>query len=137
MIGGLSGLLFGFGLVWSGMTRPAKVIAFLDVAGRWDPSLAFVMLAALTVHAVAYRQIARMPSPWLGGRFVLPTRTDLDARLLAGSAMFGVGWGLGGFCPGPAVASLFTGTAEVLIFVGAMLAGMTLFQLVDRTLLSR
>lgn len=133
----VSGLLFGFGLVLSGMTQASKVIGFLDVTGAWDPSLAFVMIGAIGVHALAYRRVHAMPSPWLGGRFGVPTRADIDARLIIGAALFGVGWGLAGYCPGPALASISTGSAEILIFSGAMLAGMALFQIVDRTLLHR
>ncbi|MFZ5477029.1 MAG: DUF6691 family protein [Myxococcota bacterium] len=130
----LAGVLFGVGLVLSGMTQPAKVVGFLDVAGDWDPSLAFVMGGAIAVHFVAYRLRARMQAPASGGAWHLPTRNDVDGRLLAGAALFGAGWGLGGICPGPGITSLVTGSAEVLVFVGAMVGGMALFQVVDRTL---
>lgn len=128
----LSGALFAAGLVLSGMTRPGKVVAFLDVAGAWDPSLAFVMVGAIAVQAVAWWLSRRMQAPWAADRFVLPTYRDIDARLLGGAVLFGVGWGLGGFCPGPVLVSVATGSTNVLIFVAAMLIGMKLFQIVDR-----
>lgn len=137
VVPGLSGLLFGIGLLVSGMTRPSKVVDFLDVAGDWDPSLGFVMGGAILVHFIAYRLVKRMPSPLLGGKFGIPTRSDIDPRLVAGAAMFGAGWGLGGYCPGPALTSVANGTADALIFVGAMVAGMALFQVVDKAVLSR
>ncbi len=112
----LSGTLFGAGLATSEMTNPAKVLAFLDVTGAWDPSLAFVMGAALVVMAVAWR-FERTPSSPPSG---------IDGRLVAGAALFGLGWGLAGFCPGPALAALITGSGEVAVFVGSMLAGMAL-----------
>lgn len=129
---GLSGLLFGVGLLVAGMTRPEKVVAFLNVAGDWDPSLAFVMLGAIAVHFVAYRFVPKMPSPLLGGRFALPTRRDVDARLLGGAAIFGIGWGIGGYCPGPALVSLMNGTADALVFVTGMVAGMMAFNVTER-----
>lgn len=128
----LSGAFFAAGLVLSGMTRPGKVVAFLDVAGAWDPSLAFVMVGAIAVQAVAWWLSRRMSAPWAADAFVLPTFRDVDARLLGGAVLFGVGWGLGGFCPGPVLVSLATGSTNVLVFVAAMFAGMKLFQLVDR-----
>lgn len=115
----LSGTLFGAGLAVSQMTNPAKVLAFLDVAGAWDPSLAFVMGTALVVYAVAYR--------FGGGPGAAILTTGIDARLLAGAALFGLGWGLAGFCPGPALAALVTGSGQVALFVAAMLAGMGAF----------
>ncbi len=132
VVAGLSGALFGAGLVIAGMTQPGKVVGFLDVFGAWDPSLAFVMGGAIAVHVVAYRLRPRMAAPWSGGTWCLPTRRDLDARLLGGAAIFGLGWGLGGVCPGPGITALATGRAELLVFVGAMLAGMTGFSLVER-----
>ena len=116
-----SGTVFGAGLALAQMTNPAKVKAFLDVAGAWDPSLAFVMGAALLVSAVSLRMT--------GGSRPAPASGSIDARLLGGAALFGVGWGLGGFCPGPAIASLSTGSFQVALFVCAMLAGMGLFTL--------
>lgn len=123
---GLSGLLFGLGLGVAGMTQPAKVVAFLDVFGAWDPSLAFVMAAAIAVHAVAYRLVRRRARPMFDARFHLPTRTDLDRRLLVGSALFGIGWGIGGYCPGPGLVSLVTLGSNALVFVLAMTTGMLL-----------
>lgn len=123
---GLSGLLFGLGLGVAGMIRPAKVLGFLDVAGSWDPSLAFVMLGAIAVHAVAYRQVRRRPSPLFDVRFHLPARTEIDRPLLAGAALFGVGWGLAGYCPGPGLVSMSGGQPKALAFVTAMIVGMAL-----------
>lgn len=128
----LSGGLFAAGLVLSGMTRPGKVVAFLDVTGSWDPSLAFVMVGAIAVQAVAWWLSRRMQAPWAADGFVLPTYRDIDARLVGGAVLFGVGWGLGGFCPGPVLVSVATGSTNVLIFVASMFAGMKLFQIVDR-----
>jgi uncharacterized membrane protein YedE/YeeE len=119
----LAGALFGFGLALSGMANPAKVLGFLDVAGRWDPTLAFVMGGALVVTLPLFRFVLRRPQPWFAPRFSLPERQDVDARLLAGAAIFGIGWGLAGFCPGPAFAALVTGKTAVLAFVCAMIAG--------------
>jgi uncharacterized protein len=121
-----SGLIFGLGLAVSGMMNPAKVIGFLDVTGDWDPTLAFVMGGALLVTIPAFRMILARPKPVLGKKFSLPTRTTLDGRLVSGAALFGVGWGMVGFCPGPAVAAISTGLTPVLIFVAAMIAGMAL-----------
>ena len=118
------GLLFGLGLVVSGMSDPAKVLNFLDIAGTWDPSLAFVMGGAVAVAFVGYRLVLRRPRPLLADRFELPTRRDVDARVVAGPAVFGIGWGLGGFCPGPALTALGLAAPGTLAFVPAMLAGM-------------
>lgn len=121
----IAGLVFAIGLAIAGMTQPAKVIGFLDVFGRWDPTLAFVMAAAIAVHATAYwALIVRRPQPWFAAVLEIPPRRDIDRALLGGAALFGVGWGLGGFCPGPAIASLATGAPGVIWFVLAMLAGM-------------
>ena len=120
------GLVFGLGLAISGMMNPAKVIGFLDVAGDWDPTLAFVMGGALLVAIPAYRAILEQRRPVLSGGFSLPTEDKLDAPLIWGSSLFGVGWGLVGFCPGPAVAAIVTGLPAVLGFVAAMIAGMAL-----------
>ena len=129
----LAGALFAVGLVLSGMTQPAKVIGFLNVAGlvdpapfgRWDPRLAFVMGGALLVTLVAFAVTPRPGrKPWLAESFQLPTRKDIDARLLAGAALFGIGWGLAGYCPGPALASVLTGGLDALVFVAALAAGM-------------
>jgi uncharacterized membrane protein YedE/YeeE len=124
----LSGTLFGLGLAISGMVNPAKVIGFLDIAGDWDPTLAFVMGGALLVTVPALRLILKRESPVLADDFELPTKKDLDARLLGGSALFGVGWGLSGFCPGPAVTALATGLMPVFAFVAAMIVGMAVYK---------
>ena len=124
------GLIFGLGLVMSGMLDPAKVLNFLDIAairtGGWDASLAFVMAGAIAVTFAGYRLVLRRSQPLFGERFHLPTREDIDARVIAGPAIFGVGWGLSGFCPGPAITALGFGTNAAAIFVVAMLAGMWL-----------
>jgi uncharacterized membrane protein YedE/YeeE len=122
----VSGLVFGPGLAVSGMMNPAKVVGFLDVAGDWDPTLAFVMVGALLVAVPAYRFIPKRGRPVLQEEFSLPKKKAIDAPLLGGSALFGVGWGLVGFCPGPAIAALGTGLLPVFAFVAAMLAGMAL-----------
>jgi uncharacterized membrane protein YedE/YeeE len=122
-----AGTLFGVGLAVSGMINPAKVVGFLDVAGGWDPTLAFVMGGALLVTIPAFRVILNRPRPVLADGLDLPTKSTLDARLLGGAALFGVGWGLSGFCPGPAVAAVTTGLAPVFAFVAAMMAGMVLY----------
>lgn len=126
------GIVFGLGLAVSGMIDPAKVIGFLDFAGAWDPTLAFVMGGALLVTVPAFRLVLKRPSPVLADSFSLPARSSLDGRLLGGAALFGLGWGLVGFCPGPAVAALapalLTGITPVFTFVGAMLAGMLLYK---------
>ncbi|KAA0121866.1 YeeE/YedE family protein [Methylobacterium sp. P1-11] len=124
------GLLFGLGLLVSGMADPAKVLAFLDVTGRWDPSLAFVMAGAVAVSAAGYRLARRRGRPVLAPRLDVPARRDLDARLIAGAAIFGLGWGLAGLCPGPALTILTVAPAEAVTFVAAMVAGMLLFRLV-------
>lgn len=123
-----AGALFGLGLAISGMVDPAKVIGFLNVAGDWDPTLAFVMGGALLVTIPAFRLIFKRPRPVLVDEFELPTKKGLDTRLLGGSALFGVGWGLSGFCPGPAVTALATGLTPVFAFVVAMIAGMAIYK---------
>ncbi|MFN8721754.1 MAG: DUF6691 family protein [Rhodospirillales bacterium] len=119
----LAGLLFGLGLVVSGMADPAKVLNFLDIAGTWDPSLAFVLAGATGTTFVGYRLVLARRRPLFAPAFQLPTATRIDGRLLAGAAIFGVGWGLAGFCPGPAVTSLALGAPGTLAFVPAMLVG--------------
>lgn len=119
-----AGLVFGIGLGLSGMTQPAKVIAFLDVFGAWDPSLMFVMMGAIAVHYGFGRWIRRRERPLLDTRFHLPTATRVDTNLIAGSAIFGIGWGLGGFCPGPAIVTLGSGALPAFVFVAAMAVGM-------------
>lgn len=126
------GLLFGLGLLVSGMADPAKVLAFLDVTGRWDPSLAFVMAGAVAVSATGYFVARRRGRPLLASRLEIPTRRDLDPRLIAGAAVFGLGWGLAGLCPGPALTLLTVAPAQAMTFVVAMVAGMLLFRLVPR-----
>ncbi|MEP3047077.1 MAG: DUF6691 family protein [Roseibium sp.] len=118
------GLLFGCGILISGMGNPAKVLNFFDVAGTWDPSLAFVMGGALLVTAIGYRLVFKMPSPMLASAFSLPTRQDLDIKLIGGSAIFGIGWGLSGFCPGGLVPVLGLGMMEPLITAVAIIVGM-------------
>lgn len=122
----VSGLLFGMGLTVSGMTDPQRVRGFLDVFGDWDPTLAFVMGGAVLVMAVAWRLQARMAKPIFGQAFSLPDRSDLDPRLLTGAVVFGIGWGIAGLCPGPAVASLALSPGHAIPFVAAMLVGMLL-----------
>ena len=133
----VSGTLFGAGLTLSGMTDPARVRGFLDVFGNWDPTLAFVMGGAVLVMAVAWRIRARMARPLFGERFALPDRTDLDPPLLAGSALFGIGWAIAGLCPGPAIASLALSPLAVLPFVAAMLFGMAIQSIVAKRPLRR
>jgi len=128
----ITGLVFGIGLIVAGMTNPAKVLGFLDLAGRWDPSLALVMAGAILVALPAFRVAARRRQSLLGEPMHLPTATRIDRRLVLGSLAFGAGWGLAGFCPGPALASLATGAVQPLIFCAAMLAGMGIFELLER-----
>lgn len=129
----LIGLLFGAGLIVSGMSDPFKVIGFLDLAGAWDPSLAFVMAGAVLVGLVAYRVAARRATAVLGGPMRLPAAAgSVDRRLVLGSLAFGVGWGLAGFCPGPALVALGAGYGKAAAFVAAMIAGMALYELLER-----
>ena len=125
----LCGLVFGLGLVLSAMVNPQKILNFLDFFGTWDPSLAFVMAGAIAVTLPGYRFVLRRPSPMLSPEFLVPGAKDIDPRLVGGAALFGVGWGLVGYCPGPAVAALGIGGVEVLIFVVAMLVGMAAYGL--------
>lgn len=120
----LSGLVFGFGLVISGMTQPAKILGFLDIFGVWDPTLAFVMGAALAVSLPGFYFARRRERPLLTARFRWPTRSEINAPLIAGAALFGIGWGLVGLCPGPAIVNLATFLPQILVFVVAMGAGM-------------
>ena len=117
------GLIFGIGISISGMANPAKVLNFFDVAGTWDPSLIFVMGGAVVVTFIGYRVVLKRPAPMLEQKFQLPTRRDLDLPLIGGAAVFGIGWGIAGFCPGGALPALGTGRSEVFIFVAALLAG--------------
>lgn len=122
-----AGLLFGLGLLVSQMVNPAKVLAFLDIAGSWDPSLAFVMIGAIAASSIGYTVAKSRGIPVLGDRLEIPSRRDFDARLIGGAALFGIGWGLVGLCPGPAVTMLPLGLWQGLAFVVAMLMGMGLF----------
>jgi uncharacterized membrane protein YedE/YeeE len=126
----ISGLLFGLGLVISRMVDPAKVLGFLDILGHWDPSLAFVMAGAVAVSALGYTFVRRRGFPLVAARLEIPTRRDLDPRLIAGAVLFGIGWGLVGLCPGPALVALTFGPTEIFVFVAAMIVGMALFRLV-------
>lgn len=128
----LVGLLFGLGLIISGMTDPGKVIGFLDLAGNWDPSLAFVMGGAILVGIGAFAIAKRRTTTFLGGGLNLPTSQDIDRRLVGGGLAFGAGWGLAGFCPGPAIVALGAGHAEAAVFVLAMLVGMLIFEFAER-----
>lgn len=132
----LLGLLFGTGIAISGMINPAKVINFFDIAGSWDPSLLFVMGGALTTTLIGYRLALKQASPIFSAKFYLPTRTDIDMKLLSGAAIFGIGWGISGFCPGGAVPALGTGKTDVLIFIAALVAGILIVRLVIQPLLS-
>jgi hypothetical protein len=120
------GFVFAVGLVIGGMTQPGKVIGFLDVFGAWDPSLAFVMGGAVATHAMLRPWVIRRGAPVFAARFSLPTLTAIDGRLLAGAALFGVGWGIAGFCPGPAIVATGAGVKRAIVFAVAMLAGMFL-----------
>lgn len=133
----LCGLVFAVGLGLAGMTRPARVVGFLDVTGRWDPTLAFVMGGAVLVGLVAMPAVLRRGRPLFGDRFSLPTRSDVDLPLVVGSAIFGVGWGLAGWCPGPAIVSLATLSPPLLLFVAAMVAGLVAGERLRGTLESR
>lgn len=128
-----AGLLFGLGLAMSGMLDPARVLGFLDVAGDWDPSLAFVLAGAVAVSMLSYLVRGRMERPALADRFQIPEERRLDRRLIGGAALFGVGWGLVGLCPGPALAALSLGIVPVFAFVAAMMAGMALHAFVLRS----
>lgn len=128
----LAGLLFGLGLIVAGMTNPAKVIGFLNLAGPWDPSLAFVMAGAIAVGTVAFLVVRRRTVSLLGAAMQLPATRDIDRRLVLGSLVFGVGWGLAGFCPGPGLVALGMGEFKALVFVAAMLVGMGAFELLER-----
>ncbi len=132
-----SGLIFGIGLMVSGMANPAKVLGFLDIAGRWDPSLAFVMVGAIAVGSIAFALAKRRRKSLLGLPMQLPASTTVTLRLVLGSAVFGAGWGLAGFCPGPALVALGAGFPKAWGFVAAMLAGMAVFELVERAKLGR
>ncbi|AZQ69378.1 YeeE/YedE family protein [Silicimonas algicola] len=133
----LIGLVFGVGISISGMANPAKVLNFFDLFGTWDPSLAFVMGGAVVTAFIGYRYALKRPKPILEGRFQLPTRRDLDRPLILGSATFGVGWGIAGFCPGGAIPALGTGRTEVVLFMAALLAGILTAKTLQRRRASR
>lgn len=126
------GVIFALGLGLSGMTQPQKVVGFLDLFGNWDPSLIFVMIGAIIVHFITYRLITKRGTPLLDVKWHVPTKRDLTPSLVLGSVLFGVGWGLGGFCPGPAVTSLASFELRPVLFVISMLIGMLLFNQVDK-----
>ena len=130
LIAWLAGLIFGLGLIIGGMTNPAKVLAFLDITGDWDPSLAFVMIGAIAIGFFAFREAKQRTWSVLGLSIDLPEITRIDRPLIIGAVLFGIGWGLAGFCPGPAVASVLIGGSAVWLFVASMLAGMGLYTLV-------
>ena len=123
LISFLVGLIFAIGLGISGMTQPSKVIGFLDVTGDWDPSLAFVMVGAIGIHALSYLVAKKQNKPFLSEKFSIPTNTTIDKSLIIGATLFGIGWGLGGFCPGPALVSLVSISIEPLLFCGGMFGG--------------
>lgn len=131
------GLLFGTGIALSGMINPAKVLNFFDFAGTWDPSLAFVMGGALIVTAIGYAFVLKRKAPIFDRLFHLPTRRDLDVPLVAGSAVFGIGWGITGFCPGGAIPALGLGYGEAWLFVGSMIGGIALARLARHTMATR
>jgi uncharacterized membrane protein YedE/YeeE len=128
----LAGLIFGVGLLVSGMANPAKVLGFLDIAGNWDPSLAFVMAGAIAIGSVGFAMARRRKYSLFDAPMLLPTATRIDRRVLAGSAMFGAGWGLAGFCPGPALVCVGSGEFGAMLFVVAMLVGMKIFALAEQ-----
>jgi len=128
----VAGVIFGLGLIVSGMADPAKVLGFLDLAGAWDPSLAFVMAGAISVAAVAFAVARKRTVSFLGAAMNLPKTRRTDRRLVAGSLMFGIGWGVAGFCPGPGLVALGMGEIKALVFVVAMLAGMELYVVLER-----
>jgi hypothetical protein len=132
-----SALMFGLGLGVAGMTLPSKVIGFLDVTGNWDPSLAFVMIGAIAVHSVSYRLITMRASPILTANFQIPAKRQIDPKLILGSLLFGAGWGLGGFCPGPAIGAAVSGVSSVLVFLVSMIAGVYLHQFINKSFLSK
>ena len=130
----VAGLVFGLGLIVAGMVNPAKILGFLDIAGKWDPSLALVMVGAIAVGLVAFALARRRTMSALGLPMQLPSASALDARLVGGSLVFGIGWGLAGFCPGPAIVAIGAGYAKAAVFAAAMLLGMGAFELIQRNL---
>ena len=132
LVAWVSGLVFGFGLILAGMANPAKVLAFLDISGSWDPSLAFVMAGAIAIGAVAFALARNRGSSYLGVSISLPASRVIDRRLVLGSFVFGIGWGMAGICPGPALVLLGSGSGKGIVFVAAMLVGMGIFELLER-----
>jgi uncharacterized membrane protein YedE/YeeE len=132
-----SALLFGLGLGISGMTRPSKIIGFLDVAGKWDPSLVFVMVGAIAVHSITFRLITKRKSPVLATNFKIPKSRQIDLPLILGAVLFGAGWGLGGFCPGPAIVAWASRGGSVLVFLLSMLAGIYFYHCVGKIFLAK
>lgn len=128
----VTGIIFGLGLAVSGMINPEKVLGFLDIAGNWDPSLALVMGGAVGVTLITFRAVLKLPKPLFGTRFEIPTSAAVDTPLLVGATIFGIGWGIAGYCPGPAIASLTMGTLEPVVFVAAFIVGNFLSVLLDR-----
>lgn len=128
----LAGLVFGLGLILSGMANPAKVLGFLDLAGRWDPSLALVMAGAIAVGVFSFAFAKTRTLSFLGAEMKLATACHIDRRLIVGGLLFGIGWGIAGFCPGPALVALGMGQSKAVVFVAAMLAGMGVFELLER-----
>ncbi|MDB5944155.1 MAG: hypothetical protein JWQ13_3721 [Ramlibacter sp.] len=128
----LAGLVFGLGLIVSGMANPAKVLGFLDLAGRWDPSLGLVMAGAIGVGIISFAVAKRRMQSFLGAEMKLPKARDVDRRLVGGGLLFGIGWGVAGFCPGPALVALGMGETKAIVFVVAMVAGMGIFELLER-----
>jgi len=128
----LAGLVFGLGLIVSGMANPAKVLGFLDLAGAWDPSLALVMAGAISVGAIAFAVAGRRTTSLIGAEMKLPAARHIDRRLVVGSTLFGMGWGIAGFCPGPGLVALGMGEVKALVFAAAMLAGMGAFEWLER-----
>lgn len=133
----ISSFLFAAGLVISGMIDPKKVIGFLDVTGNWDPSLAFVMAGAITVNFILFKSIFKKQRPLIAKNFSLPEKKNIDIKLIVGSILFGVGWGLSGICPGPAVANIFSGHSKIFIYIAGMILGMLLFEYFNFVFLSK
>ena len=133
----MSAILFAAGLAVSGMMDPANIIGFLDIFGDWKPALMLVMVGAIAVHMVSYKFIVNRKSPLLDTKFHIPTKKDIDLKLIIGSALFGIGWGLGGFCPGPAVASLASWESPIFTFVGSMLLGIAIYHYLVKPLISK
>jgi uncharacterized protein len=124
----LFGVIFALGLGISGMTQPQKIVGFLDIFGNWDPSLAWVMIGAILVHSISYRLIVKRKSPLMEAAFSIPQKTDLEPNLIIGAVLFGIGWSLAGYCPGPAITSVVTLSGNTILFVAAMIGGMAIFK---------